>query len=64
MVHNKVKWGFASGGVRAVIVDELGHGDMVSPCFRVGAAEDVEVGLDLLVESFHLSIGLGVVCCG
>ena len=62
--EHKVEWGFAGGGVRVVVVDELGHGDVVSPCFRVRTAEDVEVGLDLLVESFCFSVGLRVVCCG
>ena len=61
---HKVEWGFTSGGVRAVVVDKFGHGDVVSPCFRVRITEDAEVGLNLLVESFHLSIGLRVVCCG
>ena len=50
--------------MRAVVVDELGHRDMVSPCFRVGTAEDAEVGFDFLVESLCFSVGLRVVCCG
>ena len=62
--EHEVEWGFAGGGVRAVVVDELSHGDMVSLCFRVRTAEDVEVGLDFLVESFCFSISLRVVCCG
>ena len=62
--EHEVKWGFAGGGVRMVIVDKLGHGDMVSPHFRVRATEDLEVGLDLLVEPFCFSIGLRMVCCG
>ena len=64
IAKHKVKWGFASGGVRAVVVDKLGHRDMVSPCFRVRTAEDAEVGLDFLVESFCFPISLGVICCG
>ena len=62
--EHEVEWGFAGGGVRMVVVDELGHRDMVSPCFRVGTAEDAEVGFDFLVELLHFSIGLRVVCCG
>ena len=62
--QHEVEWRFAGGGVRTVVVDELGHGDMVSPCFRVGTAEDVEVGFDFLVESLCFSVGLRVVCCG
>ena len=50
--------------MRVVVVNELGHRDVVSPCFRVGAAEDAEVGLNLLVEPFHISIGLRVICYG
>ena len=61
---HEVEWGFAGGGVRAVIVDKLGHRDVVSPRFRVRTAEDVEVGLDFLVESFCFSITLQMVCCG
>ena len=60
---HKIKWGFASGGMRVVVVDKLGHGDVFSPCFRVGAPEDAEVGFNLLVEPLHFSIGLRVVCC-
>ena len=60
--EHEIKQGFACGGVRAVVVDNLGHGDMVSPCFRVRTAEDAEVGLDFLVESFRFSISLRVVC--
>ena len=62
--EHEVEWGFAGGGVRAVVVDELGHRDMVSPCFGVGTAEDAEVGFDFLVESLCFSVGLRVVCCG
>ena len=47
--EHEVEWGFTGGGVRAVVVDELGHGDMVSPCFRVGSVEDAEVGFDFLI---------------
>ena len=45
-------------------VNELGHRDVVSPCFRVGTAEDAEVGFDFLVESLCFSVGLRVVYCG
>ena len=41
--EHEIKQGFASGGMRAVVVDELGHRDVVSPCFRVGATEDEEI---------------------
>ena len=64
IAKHEVEWGFAGGGVRAVVVDKLGHRDVVSPGFRVRATEDLEIGLDLLVESFHFSISLRVVCCG
>ena len=62
--EHEVERRFAGGGVRAVVVDELAHGDMVSPCSRVRTAEDAEVGFDFLVESFRFSISLRVVCCG
>ena len=60
---HEVEWGFAGGGVRAVVVDELGHRDVVSPSFGVRTAEDAEVGFDFLVELFRFSISLRVVCC-
>ena len=62
--EHEVEWRFASGGVRAVVVDKLGHGNMVGPGFRVRSAEDVEVGLNFLIESFCFSISLRGVCCG
>ena len=62
--EHEVEWRFASGGVRAVVVDKLGHGNMVGPGFRVRPTEDVEVGLNFLIESFRFSVGLRVVCCG
>ena len=45
IAQHEVEQGFASGGVRAVVVDKLGHGNMVGPGFRVGPAEDAEIGL-------------------
>ena len=64
IAEHEVKWGFAGGGVRVVVMDKLGHGDMVSPSFRVRTAEDAKVGLNFLVESFRFSISLRVVCSG
>ena len=55
---HKVEWGFTGGGMRVVVIDELGHGDVFSPSFRVRATENAKVGLDLLVESFCFSISL------
>ena len=62
--EHEVKWGLASGGMRVVVVDELSHRDVVSPCFRVGAAKDAEVGFNFLVEPFCFSIGLRMIYCG
>ena len=64
IAKHEVEWGFAGGGVRAVVMDELGHGDVVSPGFSVRATEDTEIGFNFLVESLHFSVGLGVVGCG
>ena len=64
IAKHEVEQGFASGGVRVVVVDELGHGDMVSPGFRVRTAEDMEIGFDFLIESLRFSVSLRVVCCG
>ena len=35
VAEHKVEWGFSGGGVRAVVVDEFSHRDVVGPCFRV-----------------------------
>ena len=48
----------------AMVVDKFSHGNVVCPCFRVGATKDAEIGLNLLVEPLCFSIGLRVVCCG
>ena len=58
---HEVEWGFASGRMRAVIMNKFGHRDMFGPGFKVRAAEDAEVSLNLLIESFRFFIGLGVV---
>ena len=61
--QHEVEWGFAGGGVGAVIVDEFHHGNVICPCFRVRTTEDVEVGFDFLIESLCFSISLGVIYC-
>ena len=35
--------------------------EYIDPCFRVGAAEGSEIGLNLLIKSFCFSISLRVV---
>ena len=35
VAEHEVERGFASGGVRVVVVYEFGHRDVVGPCFRV-----------------------------
>ena len=47
-----------------MIVDKFCHRHMICPCFRVRTTEDVEIGLNLLIEPLHFSIGLRVVSCG
>ena len=47
-----------------MIVNKFCHGNVLNACFRVGTAEDAEISLYLLVESFHFSIGLRVIGCG
>ena len=59
--HHEVKRGLVSDGVRAVIVGELGVGDVIGPRSGVVSTEDPKVRFDFLVYSFGFSIGLGVV---
>ena len=61
---HEVEWGFASGRVGVVIVNELGHGGVIYSCLRVGGAEDVEIGFNFLVEPFHFSVSLWMIYCG
>ena len=48
-------------GVRAVIVGELGMGDVIGPRSGVVSTEDSKVRFDFLVYSFGFSIRLGMV---
>ena len=59
--HHEVEGGLTGGGVRAVIVGEFGVRKSFGPRRRVGTAEDAEIGFYFLVDTFSLSIGLGMV---
>ena len=48
-------------GVRAVIVGEFRVGDRLGPGCGVIAAEDAEIGLYLLIDSFRFTVRLWVV---
>ena len=43
---------------------EFSMGDLICPGTRVGPAEDLEVCFDLLVNSFHFTVRLGVIGSG
>ena len=59
VTHHEVKGGLTSDGVRAVIVGELGMGDLFGPRGRVGATEDAEISFYFLVDMFSFSICWG-----
>ena len=46
------------------VVVEFGRGEELHPFSRVIGAEDAEIGLELLISSFSLSIGLRMVGSG
>ena len=48
-------------GMGAVIVGEFCVGNRFGPRCRIIAAEDTKIGLDFLVDSFRLSVGLRVI---
>ena len=50
--------------VRVVIVSEFCVGDRFGPRCGIIAAEDAKIGLDFLIDSFRLSVGLWVVGSG
>ena len=43
---------------------KFGSGEELHPRGGVIGAENVEIGFEFLISSFHLTIRLGVVCCG
>ena len=43
---------------------EFGGGEELHPFSRVISAEDAEVGLEFLIGSFSLSVGLGMIGSG
>ena len=59
--HHEIEQRLVYDGMRVVIVDEFSVGDLVCPGTRVGPAEDPEVCLDLLVNTFCLTVRLEVV---
>ena len=58
------EWGLLGGRVDAVVVHELREGEEFVPVVLSFMDEDSEVQLHLLVDSFRLTVGLGMICCG
>ena len=54
----------AGGGMNVVIVGKLGHRKPVTPVGLLVVDEHPEISLELLVDSFSLSISLWVEGCG
>ena len=55
------KWRCLGGAMWGRVVVEFGRGEERYPFSQVIGAEDVEIGLEFLIGSFSLSIGLRVV---
>jgi hypothetical protein len=62
--HHKEEWGGIAGIVFSMIMDEFCHGKMLDPIKRCRVAVGVEVSFKFLVQTFGLSISLGVICGG
>ena len=56
--------GCFSGAMWGRVMVEFSRGEELHPFSRVIGAEDVEIGLELLIGSFSLSVGLGMVGSG
>ena len=59
--HHEIERGLICDRVRAVVVGEFCVGDRFGPRCGIIAAEDTEIGLDFLVDSFSFAVGLRVV---
>ena len=59
--YHEIEQRFIGDGVRAVIVDEFSMGDFISSRTWVASTEDLKVCFNLLVNTFHFTIRLGVV---
>jgi hypothetical protein len=62
--HHEEEWGGVMGVVFSVIVDEFCHGEVLNPFERCRVAVDVKISFKFLVQTFGLSISLGVICGG
>ena len=60
----KGKWGYFGGMVRGSVMLEFSSGKKVGPGSGIVGAENTEVGFHLLIDSFSLSISLGMIGCG
>ena len=59
--HHEIERRLICDGMGAVIVGEFCMGNQFRPRCGIIAAEDTKIGLDFLVDSFHLSVGLRVI---
>ena len=58
------EWRCLGGAVWGRVMVEFGGGEELHPFSRVIGAEDAEVGLEFLIGSFSLSVGLRMVGSG
>ena len=58
------EWRCLSGAVWGGVMVEFGRGEELHTFSRVIGAEDAEVGLEFLIGSFSLSVGLRMVGSG
>ena len=61
--HEELERSGLGGGVNSGIVGEFKVWEMEGPVGWMSGAVESKVSLDLLVETFSLSISLGMVCC-
>ena len=59
--HHEIERGLIGDGMRAMVVSEFCVGDRFGPRCGVVAAKDTKIGLDFLIDSFRLTVGLWVV---
>jgi hypothetical protein len=59
--HDETEWGGILGIMFSVVMDKFRDGEVFSPFFWVIAAVDTKISFQFLVQSFSLTISLGVI---
>ena len=61
--HHEEEWQLVSDRMRSVIMSEFCQSDMLCPGSGVGAAKDLQICFNFLVDLFSFSISFRVICC-